>query len=274
MTKVRSRTIRKVHRQLGGAAEPMEWPGSHSSLRQYLVVAGPEHWWLGGKKGRARRLMVNPGYLASRIHDTSLLDTLLLWRALGEKRCVKDLVANTEECANDPRMTAVQWASLGDFLRVGSHRRTAEPFITRALRNKELAPIDRARLMRAQASAMWETGTTESETERAIHILEDALALLRDAMPSDNQANESERRTEELALAAHLATVASDVDDDHGRRRYEAVLRLQEEADVSTKSTRMNLANAHHHADELDTAMELLAGVAAELDASPVHGRA
>jgi len=262
MARIRARTIRHAHRRFGAVAAALSWPGPSSPLRTYLLAAAPEHWWMGGKRGRARRLLVQPGYLSARLEQYGRYELLELWRALGEKRCVKALLTHTE-ADSAATIDAADWARMGDFLQIGSHRRTVEPLLDRALSTAELSPLERARLMRTMAGAIWESGTTDSETERALAILEDALGLISDPPDADEHGAHSD---EELAIAAAMATVGSDVDEDHGRSRYEAVLALQQAAGVCTKSTRMNLANAHHHAGELDRALTLLEGVATELD--------
>ena len=256
--RLRPDTRSQLHASLGSASD--QWPRPPSPLRDYALREGPEHLWWAGRPERARQCLTAPGFLARRIVNIGRYETLATWRALGESPCVAALVARLDETSGAP-LTGDQWAALGDFLRLGQHRRASIPLLERARDRGGLTGLARARVLRSLAAARWECGTTPSDDDAALALIDEALALSEDS---------GEWSEERLALLAHRATIAAGSEADHGRRAYEAVLEQQSTQGEDTRSTRMNLANALHHDGQLERAWALLSEVAAEVEG--VHG--
>ena len=256
LPRVRAKTLADAHGALGAAAAL--WSAPSSALRGYALREAPEHLWLAHRPGLAKRWLADPGFLSCRVLHRGRYEALETWRALGEAECVMALQEQLTE-ASDVQLTARQWAALGDFLRLGQHRRAAIPVLQQALDGLRTHGMGRVRLLRSLAAALWECGTTDSEIEEAVALLDEALGLV-----DDTPAWAEER----VALLSYRATITSGTATDYGRHAYAQVLKAEMALGADTRSTRMNLAGAYHHGGESQRALALLSEVAAELDAT------
>ena len=197
MPRIRTRTVDTVHYQLGQCVDT--WNDPTSRLRDYALSEGPEHLWSANHQNEAQSWLTQPGFLAERVQSIGRFQALEMWRALGEADCVRRLLDGLAD-EGAAELTAAQWVGLGDFLRLGQHRRAAIDTLEMAQANHLFDGLEHARVLRSLAAAIWESSTTISDVESALAHIDEALEILGE---TPNQ------HDERLALRAYRATIAA-----------------------------------------------------------------